>query len=182
MQTRRSFFGALAAILAAPAALLAKPRRPKPRPKRSHRVALLTMNAREWRDRWGEAPTFDSCGGTFVLIWPADSEIKKAFDLPDDTVITGVSPHVRFMKNEVVVRIEHPKLDEVLEGHLIPTVHPLWVDTSNFESDSRTLIGWVTDPDEIMLHRCYTKWFARFECNAAGHPLIAGPGVTVKPV
>ena len=39
------------------------------------------------------------------------------------------------------------------------------------------------DPDEAMLNRYYSKWFARFQGeDNTGKPLITGPGVEIKPL
>lgn len=60
--------------------------------------------------------------------------LKEALGLPEDAVILGVSDGGRFGAMEL--KVEHPKLPEVREGHVIPEVWP------SFEGDKLVDWGW----------------------------------------
>ena len=64
----------------------------------------------------------DSELGTVKAFGEGYEKLHKALKLPANCRITGVSPHVRFANNEIVLRVESPEFVETPEGGTIPTV------------------------------------------------------------
>ena len=74
--------------------------------------------------------------------WEQIEKMAATFDplsigLPHDTVIDAISPHVRFISNQIVFRIEHRLLPIVKEAHPIPVVKPIIVGVNH-------CVGWET--------------------------------------
>lgn len=96
--------------------------------------------------------------------------------------------------DDVLSFYDHSPLDRY-EGYSIPLMIGDWLDAYEAMVRSRSaqnfngaipafhvsLSDEYVDPDEAMLNRYYSKWFARFQGpDRAGLPLITGPGVEVK--
>ena len=96
--------------------------------------------------------------------------------------------------DDVLSFLDHSPLNRY-EGWGVLLMINEWVDTYNAHARARlaqykngaipafhvALSEDYVDPDEAMLNRYYSKWFARFQGeDNTGKPLITGPGVEVK--